>query len=343
LAGLPFLNSCKDDPKPIAGISFDITDQETTESDGTTKSFNPFYGGTGHDISVKIVLDKAAPDNIVISYTVAGTAARTTTSSVLNDFNLDGVNAGESKTLIIEKGANEAVVTINVFEDNTFEVDKDKNLFETVILTLDKVVSGPASISQTNNVYTLKIYEDDALVFLQWDATPETSSFDKGDVDMDIFAFLNGDLANYGAEKDNEYEYLIIPAGYPDGSYGISCPYYSGTSNNLKFGTYIFGYSINNKAYLYGTDNPLIYSGTYTQANLNHYDLTAEVPATKIIQTFVKSKINFTTSAIQVPATGSRIGSTFGNGNNGVTPVLNLNAMLQKQSEKAGLMLKFKK
>jgi hypothetical protein len=294
-----FMDSCKDDPAPIAGISFEKADEEINESDGTTKSFNPLVlsGGTGRDLQVKVLLDKPAPDNIVISYTVAGTASRTIAGRAVNDFNLNGANAKATETLIIEKGASEAIITLNIFEDDSFEIDDDDNLYETVILTLDKVVSGSASLSETNKSYTLKINEDDLAIILQWDSSPETTTVDPGNVDLDIFVWLNSDIVGYSVTKSNEFEAVIIPAGYPDGNYGISYPYYEGSSNNVKFGVYMFGRSVNNRAYLYLKDNPLAFSGTYTQTNVNKYDLNAEAPAVHIAQTIAKTKLNFAPSA----------------------------------------------
>jgi len=310
LAGGALLNSCGKDPAPIAGVSFDVSEEETTESDGTTKSFNPLIitGGVGKNIVVKVLLDKAAPDNLVLSYTVTGTAKRTIDASTgdYNDFNLNGANAKASETLIIEAGATEAAITLTVYEDDSFEIDDNDNLYETVILTFDKVISGSASIGE-KNAYTLKINEDDAAAVLQWDSNPATTALDAGDVDMDIFVFLEAKIAAYTNYKDSDFESIIIPGGYPDGTYSVSYTYYSGTANNLKFGVYMFGSSLNAKAYPYPT-SALTFSGNYTLANINKYDLTASLPNVKTIQTIVKSKLNFTVSTLTVPSTGSRSG-----------------------------------
>jgi hypothetical protein len=307
-SGLLFLDSCKDDPKPIAGISFELESEETTESDGTVKSLHPDINkGTGKEIKVKLLLDKAAPDNITITYTVAGTAAKKTDTSTgeLYDFLINGSSAKDTETLIIPGGSTEAFITLTVFEDYSFEFDDDDNLFETIALTLESVAAGSAQLGDLKT-YTLKILEDDALVILQWDSTPETTSVDPGDVDMDLFAWIGGEIANGSAYKDSDPEYMIIPGGFPDGTYQLSYTYYDGTSDNLKFTSYMFARSLNNKSFLYPIDNPLPFSGTYKLINRNKYpDLNN--PTVLIAQDLIKSKTDFTTSGLKpIPGSGSR-------------------------------------
>jgi hypothetical protein len=310
-SALLFLDSCKDDPKPIAGISFELESEETTESDGTVKSLHPDINkGTGREIKVKLLLDKAAPDNITITYTVGGTAAKKTDTSTgeLYDFLINGSSAKDTETLVIQGGSTEAVIALTVFEDYSYEFDEDYNMFETIVLTLESVASGSGQLGELKKTYTLKILEDDALVVLEWDATPETPSAepDHGDVDMDLFAWIDGEIANGSAYKDTDAEYMIIPAGFPDGTYQLSYTYYAGTSDNLKFTSYMFARSLNNKSYLYGTDNPLPFSGTYKLVNKNTYpDLNN--PTVQTVQDLIKSKTNFTTSGLKaIPLSGSR-------------------------------------
>jgi hypothetical protein len=304
---LLFLDSCKDDPAPVAGISFELENEETTESDGTVKSLHPDLNkGTGKEVKVKLLLDKAAPDNIVIQYTVGGTASKKTDTSAddLYDFIINGSNAKDTETLIITAGSTEAIITLTVFEDYSFEIDEDKNLFETIVLTLESIVSGSAQFGDLKT-YTLKILEDDALVILQWDTTPETTTYEPGDVDMDLFAWIGSEIANGSNYKDSDPEFMVIPGGFPDATYGLSYTYYSGSSNNLKFTSFIFGRSLNNKGYLYPVEG-LPFSGVYTQANLNKYpDL--KKPTARIAQNIVKSKTNFTASALNVVGNGSRV------------------------------------
>lgn len=312
-ASLLILNSCKDDPAPPSLISFSTASQDVIESDGTQKSVSPelVSGGVGQSINVKITFDRPMADNSVISYTVTGTASRQTTTKTsgtssykdYSDFYLDGTNAKATESLIVNKGDTEAVIPLTIFEDYDFEDD------ETIILTLTSVVSGPAKLSDTNLDYTINIKEDDAVFFLDWVASDAADPNGPGDVDLDMIVTLAGSIVNTSQAEGQDAEALYIPAGFPAGTYSWSYPYYSGTSNSVKFASFMFSTAgtLNGKSYPYNGDNnaaPLTFSGTYTLANVNKY---TDATKTAIVQTMVKSGINYTNiSGISVPATGSR-------------------------------------
>src|SRR6478736_7770561 len=162
LSGALFiLNSCKDDPEPNTNISFEKSEEATTESDGTIKSFHPLLWqsyasstgatgtATGREFKVKLSLDKAVAQTTVLNFTLSGTAVKNSASAV-GDYDVDGT------TLTIDKGSAEAYITLTLYEDfDYYEFNDSDDLFKTVIITLGTVVSGPASVSTTNNVYTL--------------------------------------------------------------------------------------------------------------------------------------------------------------------------------------------
>jgi len=326
LSGALFiLNSCKDDPAPNTNISFEKTEESTTESDGTTASFHPELqaGGVGKEIKVKLKLDRAVAENTVISYTVSGTASKkngTQTSNgstykTYSDFYLEGTNANDSETLVIEKGSAEAELSITVFEDYDFEVDDestDGNYVETVILTLGSVVSGPAQLSTDGLVYTLTIQEDDILIVMGWETADGTN-----DADLDLIAKTGGKVANASANESADGslktggEGLILPGGFPAGTYQLSYPYFSGTSNNVNFTIYMLNTAgtLNGKSYPYSGSSALSFNGNYNVQNVHKYeDLKNFTDVTTVAQTMTKSGINYSNiSAISTTNGTSRL------------------------------------
>lgn len=304
-----FVIGCGDDEDPVAGISFEKTSEETSESNGELTSFHPdlLADGVGKDISVKVKLDKPAPSRIVLSYSVGGTALKRNNLSQdqYSDFALNGTSAKDTENLIIEAGAMEATITLTIYEDFEFEVDDDSNLFETVILMLTEVVSGPGFIAEADNRYELNITEDDLLVFLLWDTNPTTTSvFEREGADLDLFAWLEGDVVNSSTAAGQEIEALFIPGGFPDGTYGFSYTYYEGTADAIDIYPSFFG-NISGQFFAF-PEEAVIRTARYTLANINKYD-EEDAPSPAIVQTISKNKTSFgAPSEIAVPATGSR-------------------------------------
>lgn len=293
VVGLMVVSSCKDDEKPRSQISFAQEGLEITESDGTTASFHPllFNGATGRDIEIKLLLDRPLDETAVVSYSVGGTAIKNTSSNIGN-FEIKG----NSEFITIGPGATEAAITVTVFENYGF--DSETEDFVTVVLTLKSVVSGPVELTPgTQNIFTLTIYEDDTLVALTWDNGTENET---GDVDMDFWLWLDNpntpgeDFQELGGstQEDSDFEVLQIPGGFPNGTYGMSYTYYSGTSNTVNFYVTI----VNLGGTLNGGTVPLPFEGAYTLENINVYDPTTD-PNHKgppeIIQTMVKNGLNY--------------------------------------------------
>lgn len=308
VAGFSFLISCDKDEKPKpAGITFEIDYQEVTESDGTFESFHPALtqGQTsGREIEVKLILDKPLAETAVISFSVDGTALANSASNSVGDFEI------EDKNLIIEKGATEAIISIQLYEDTSYEYtdyNDDGLPFENVTLKLETVVSGPITIGEENITFQLDILEDDALIFLLWD--PQDVAGDGvGDVDMDLFVWFDNELWDASAEGGTDQEYVILAGAYPDGIYNLSYTYYEGTSDDLAFSSYMFG-NINNQAFPY-PETPFISNGTYKLVNKNTYvSSNTSPPDVEIVQSLTKSGVNFTNvTDILEPASSSRLG-----------------------------------
>ena len=213
-----------------------------------------------------------------------------------------------TQNLTIEKGASEVTIPVTIFEDFDFELTKKKelneadSLFETIELTLTGVVSGPIKLGDQTS-YRLKVNEDDAVWILQW-GTDGTD--DPGDVDMDLLFTFDGDIV-WGAASEADFEAVNVPAGFPAGAYGLSYTYYAGSSDDVDFAVGIFSTSgtLNGTSYTYPEDDPLIFEGHYTQANINAWSDTSPP---LVVQTMTKAGLNYSgISDINEPASGSRM------------------------------------
>lgn len=313
-ASLPvILSACgSDDPPPRAGISFEKAEMEVTESDGTPASFHPdasaileLPAGQGRNIAVKLKFDNPLAEETVIAFTLDGTTyAYNPPNRQVNDFSIaetgDALTVQDDK-ITIAKGATEAAINITVYEDLDFEYDNtalnsNQVSYETLILTLTSVVSGPADLGDQKS-FTLKIVEDDAVFILTWGIDGGDT---QGDVDMDLL-FLNGDNAIVwgSAQANSPYEIINFPAGFPSGTYGGAYTYYSGSSADVAFAVGIQSTSgtVGGKNYPYPEATPLIFDGHLGLGNINVWDDDGHVnhkgdPV--VVQTFIKDGLNYT-------------------------------------------------
>ena len=296
VAVFPFMSACDEDEPTPATISFDLAEDEVTESNGNVESFHILYGGEGVNYQLKLNLNRPLPSTAVINLSITGTAVRT------RDYIVDNT------TIAIEKGAQEVVIPITIFEDFAFEYLEDGDdyiLYEDIVVTIVEVVSGPIKIDEENDVFTLRITEDDFLVSLFWDPQ-DVAGTTPGDVNMDLFVWLDDQLLDYSAQEGTGPEGVVIPAGYYEGTYGFSYTYYSGTSNDLDFFPIMSGY-VNNDFYAFPFEG-LESQGTYTQQNVNTYTTLDNIA---IVQTALKDGLSFkSVSAINEPTTGSRVSTT---------------------------------
>lgn len=311
------LNSCKDDEVPVAGINFELAEQEVTESDGTVASFHPDEAddGVGRVIKAKLVFDIPLAGDVVLKFDVDGNARQTASTDELNDFTIEA--EGESLTVdgtnvTILKGATEASFNVRIYEDFVMEWDADSELndddipYESIELVLESVVSGPGKLGEALE-HEIKVLEDDAYVYMQWGIN---NSENPGDVNMDMLIYFNNTFAGGAAfsNASNPYEIITIPGGYPARTFGLSYVYKSGTADDVDFMIEIlnFGGTLTTTS---GTSNPLLqFNGSYTLANINNYSSSA--PQSKITQSITKSGLNYTNvTELTIPTSGSRVGN----------------------------------
>jgi hypothetical protein len=148
-------------------------------------------------------------------------------------------------------------------------------------------------------------------VELRWDVDAVTSGNQPGDVDMDLFLWIEDPpgsddyyIIDGSAQIGNGFEAIFLPSNnptdYPNRAYGLGYNYYSGTSDNLKVNVSFKVF----KGAIDGGENQLESTATYTLANINAWDITDEF---YIVQFFEKVDANFNNfTDISVPVSGSR-------------------------------------
>jgi hypothetical protein len=314
LGGILTLSSCGEDEVPKSGITFELEEQEVTESDGTPSSFHPDEDGIGRVVTAKILFDRPLAKDVVIAYDIDGLASQTKTSNELNDFEI--VEEGDNITvddnnITVKKGVSEALISFRIFEDYDFEYgddfpENDDGIpYEGIEITLESIVSGPGTLGE-DVTHEVKILEDDTYVYLGWDPNDQAGT-GPGDVNMDLFIYINNQLRGVFAYSDNQYPYevLVISGGFPNGTFGMGYVYKTGTSNDLNFVSQIinFGGTLTTAAGESGVG--LTTPGKYTSVNKNDYN--ASTPTSQIEQTMVKNGLNYgSISAITAPTSGSR-------------------------------------
>jgi hypothetical protein len=299
---------------PRSAIRFEKTADSYIESDGTLSSFSPYHftASTGRNISVKVILSNPATDNSEIHYKVGGTAYPATTKGSYGDYHVPETPG----KILVAKGATEATITLTLYEDIYFKSfggvtengnEDDNGLYETIVITLTEVKSGPVIIDQQQKEITIKIYEDDTVIELDWASTQADS------VDMDLFLWYDGDdiAASKQAIIDpaSSGEGIFIPAGLPDGTYALSYTYAGGKSNDLAFTSHITNYG-GTLTFNTTTDSELSFDGHYTLDNLNVYnDLNdPNYKGDQVeVQFLTKTGFNYTVTDLNEAASSSRV------------------------------------
>jgi hypothetical protein len=319
IGAITALNSCKDDEVPVAGVNFELAEQEVTESDGTVTSFHPdeANNGVGRVIKAKLVFDIPLAGDAVLEFDVDGSARQTSSATESNDFEIEA--AGDNLTVdgsqvTILKGSSEASFNIRVYEDNLIEFGEDEDdtneegvPFESVEINLERVVSGPIKLGEQALTHELRILEDDTYVLLGW-AVNGTED-DPGDVNMDIWVYVNDQL-NFKVEQsttDSPVEAFFIPAGANNIKIGMRYVYKSGSFDNVAFQSLVvnFGGTVAKASGV--TDVAAVSDGNYKL--VNKYQ---ETDPKLISQSMTKSGLNYTgLTEITIPSAGSRVRNTF--------------------------------
>lgn len=210
--------------------------------------------------------------------------------------------------------------------DYTFTIDTKEITFtvpddfmydpnETIIVEITDF-DGNANVGG-KSVHTITITDKDEAatpglrVELRWDVDPVTSGNQPGDVDMDLFLWIEEpagsddyELIDGSAQIGNGFEFVFLPsnnpANYPNRAYGLGYNYYSGSSNDLKVNVTFKVF----KGNIDGGLNKLESSATYTLANINEWNVTEDF---YIVQFLEKQDANFNNfTDIFVPVSGSR-------------------------------------
>jgi hypothetical protein len=301
------ITSCTQDEPEIGAISFTSESADVFESDATPESFHPdiFQNPAAKGKEVRITLKSSAPvtADAVVSFFVQGTASELIGQTGVPDF---AVTAGK-KTVTFPKGSTESDIVLTLFEDLDFEVYENSNPVETILITLNKIESGPAVIG-ADKFFVLNVKEDDAVIYLNWDASGnEPGNQTRGDVDMDLLLTYEGEVVVTSAYEGTDPEYLTIPGGFASGNYGLSYNYYSGSSDQVLFKVFIWnlGGAIDGKYYNNLGGAPLEYTGTLGLENIFPWS-NGNFP--KTVQSFDKDEFDFSNiSLITRPSSGSRM------------------------------------
>lgn len=293
-----FLSSCKDDEPTKYQLTFAEATKTINEADG--------------EVEIEIKLDKPAPADITIDYTVSGSAIefeRAKTEQVDPDFGIEDVGK-----IQIDKGESSATISLFIYTDELIEED------ETITITLDKADVNHVEFQPgTKMDITLK-QQDGLVILLEWPAASTT-----GVADMDMFVRI-GETASpvtYDGVVtgsiyrgfDSNYEAVFIPKtytgalfdlGYTNTTFGISYTYYDGTLSPLTFKSTFIDF-VNGAAE--GTSTRQSFEASYTFDNRNKWAGTTY--PTIVAQTFQNDGNQFTNiSSITTQATSSRSGSS---------------------------------
>ncbi len=186
---------------------------------------------------------------------------------------------------------------------------------ETIVIEITDF-DGKANVGG-KRVHTITITDKDEAanpglrVELRWDVDAVTSGNQPGDVDMDLFLWIEEPpgsddfiLIDGSAQIGNGFEAVFLPSNnptnYPNRAYGLGYNYYEGTSNNLKVNVTFKVF----KGNIDGGINKKESAATYTLANINQWDVTDDF---YIVQFFEKDNANFNNfTDIFVPVSGSR-------------------------------------
>jgi hypothetical protein len=163
-----YLSSCKDDddPAPRAKVSFSSANITVNENQGS--------------LPVTVELDRAAAEDVVVEYSISGTATRrTSTNTATADYEITGT-IGEVK---IPKGQTSATINIGILNANIYEED------ETIILTIEDVDSDRVDFGERTQL-TITIVSDDAGLVASFQTT--TFQFNEGETGFhEIFVTLD--------------------------------------------------------------------------------------------------------------------------------------------------------
>ena len=294
------LSSCDDDePSPPPQLSFAVSEMTVKESD--------------ENITVEIVLDKPAPEDIVIEYSVKGTARESVTAGS-SQLPADYEIVSEYLEAEIKQGETSALIEIDLYSDTDLEAED-----ETIEIAIEETDSEQIEITRDDDIIITVKQEDGLLVFLAWGEEGN----DYPDVDMDLFLWIENSagqltISNFRGVRDDSYsnwiggnfpEFFFIPTALAeDGNYGLSCTYYEGSVEPMNF-------ELSFVEIVNGEESASVSkTGQYTLVNINKWDDEAIGTDHQLVATFKKTGADFVDfSDITIPTAGSRFGTNNSN------------------------------
>lgn len=268
----------------------------------TSMTVNEAYKSENGLLMVPVQLDKAAPADITVEYTLGGSAIDSTAAfknqpqipPQYYDYYINIAKELYGK-VVIPKGATTANIEISIYSDFLFEDD------ETIEITLKP---GTVQIG-TNNKMTITVQQQDGKVIaLEWDDAYT-------DVDMDLFLWAGTDLNSLNTlvafsnfeDVTEKLELVFIPSIITGGYFGLSHNYYSGTADPMNFTVRFIDFA---DGALEDPATEEVFTATYSLANRNAYQETKVNPV--VVQTFrIENSTFLDITDITVPASGSRM------------------------------------
>lgn len=278
------LPSCKEDePFVKPKLSFSESTNTFKESDG--------------EVEIEVTIDKAYAKDIEIDYSISGTAGEKVKvgANAAYDYEI----TSDYLKVEIPAGETKGIIKLEFISDVAIEDD------ETIEIQIEEVDSEEIEITRDDEINITLKQEDGLVVVLEWgvEANPKYLN-----VDMDLFLWVEDAGGTLGITQFRSADasvtspelFFLPTAALDDGTYGLSCNYYSGTVDPMNFQvTYV-------KLVNGANAGSVVKKGTYTLANINPWD-TSEVDPS-LVMTFEKLGTEFKDfSEITIPTSGSRI------------------------------------
>ena len=284
-------SSCKkdDEPPPVKPkLSFAAPTLTVNEADGT--------------VEVEVTLDKPAAEDIIIEYSLAGTAKDKATATVEQPAYDYEILSAEGE-IEIAKGETTGIIELMLTSDYFPEED------ETIEIAIEGVDSEDIEITRDDEIEVTVKQEDGLLIYLFW-PDPIADSV----ADLDIFVRKGATTASYDAivtssvqETNTAPEFVFIPKAINDVAFGLSYVYWGGTRDPLPF-LVLFVDLIDGD--LEDESGYQSFEGVYKLANINKWTDT-NANTSQVVQTFKKSGGNpVEISTIAIPTSGSRMASS---------------------------------
>ncbi|MBT1688413.1 Calx-beta domain-containing protein [Dawidia soli] len=257
------------------------------------------------ETEIEVILDRAATTDITVTYEVAGTATDAVTAEAEDlwaDYEIE-----DQGTVVIKAGQTSATILLSPITDIWMEDDPftEETEAETIELSITNVSTG-AIISANNTLEIDLLQEAGLFAFLGWG----TEGNEYPDVDMDLIFWLkqSGSLQPFAAssyEGPEYFEAIFIPDVLPNGQYGLSYSYTSGTENEMQFFISFTHYAEGG----FDNDNSTEFTETYSLADITDWRENG-VSSIFLSQTFDQTDDGFDNfSAIMKPSNAGRLGA----------------------------------